>query len=169
MIGCSITSDDNLFLDLYVVGYDPISMNLIWFTQLALSLASKWCLWRKRALISSYQPPRLLYESECNLWRIIYKTATVRMNLLVRHFFLVIFSNGFYLGIVSSQPSSSSTLQKTRNAITSTEVTPTRSGNECPCGITGGNGRIVGGDDADVEEYPWQVRKNLACRESSSV
>ena len=110
------------------------------------------------------------------------------MNLLVRHFFLVIFSNGFYLGIVGNgQPSSSSTLQKTRNAITSTEVTPTgeastttRSGNECPCGITGANGRIVGGDDADVEEYPWQVRrigrrqcylvrKNLACRESSSV
>ena len=98
------------------------------------------------------------------------------MNLLVRHFFLVIFSNGFYPGIMSSQPSSSSTLQKTRNAITSTEVTPTgeastttRSGNECPCGITGANGRIVGGDDADVEEYPWQVRKNLAYRESSSV
>ena len=120
--------------------------------------------------------PRLLYESECNLWRLIYKTATVRMNLLVRHFFLVIFSNGFYHGIVSSQPSSSSTLQKARNAITSTEVIPigeasatTRSGNECPCGITGGNGRIVGGDDANVEEYPWQVGKNRACRESSSV
>ena len=96
------------------------------------------------------------------------------MNLLVRHFFLVIFSNGFYLGIMSSQPYS--TLQKAKIAITSTEVTPTgeastttRSGNECPCGITGGNGRIVGGDDADVEEYPWQVRKKRAYTESSSV
>merc|ERR1711971_90008 len=90
----------------------------------------------------------------------------VRMNLPVSCFFLVVFSNGFYLGTEGSQASSR---LKTRNDITSSEATPISEGpkstsaisNECPCGIKGsndeGDGRIVGGDDADVQEYPWQV------------
>merc|ERR1711971_1022998 len=90
----------------------------------------------------------------------------VRMNLPVSCFFLVVFSNGFYLGTEGSQASSR---LKTRNDISSEEATPISEGpkstsaisNECPCGIKGsndeGDGRIVGGDDADVQEYPWQV------------
>merc|ERR1711971_873245 len=91
----------------------------------------------------------------------------VRMNPPVSRFFLVIFSNGFYPGTQGSQ--TSSTLI-TRNDIISSEATPLSkaststsesASNECPCGIKGsndeGDGRIVGGDDADVQEYPWQV------------
>merc|ERR1719239_842901 len=107
---------------------------------------------------------------------IIYKTAEtcqqntsrffrVRMNLPLSHFFLVIFSNGFYPGTEGGQALSSST----RNDITSSEATPiskaststSATSNECPCGIKGsndeGDGRIVGGEDAEVQEYPWQV------------
>ena len=82
------------------------------------------------------------------------------MNLPVSNFFLVIFSNGFYPGTEGSQALSS----LTRNDITSSEEASTSTSatsNECPCGIKGsndeGDGRIVGGEDAEVQEYPWQV------------
>jgi len=72
----------------------------------------------------------------------------------------VIFSNGFYPGTEGSQALSS----LTRNDITSSEEASTSTSatsNECPCGIKGsndeGDGRIVGGEDAEVQEYPWQV------------
>ena len=91
------------------------------------------------------------------------------MDFPVSCFFLVIFSNGFYPGTEGSQASSR---LKTRNEITSSEATPigeaskatSAISNECPCGIKGsydeGDGRIVGGDDADVQEYPWQVMED---------
>ena len=88
------------------------------------------------------------------------------MNLPLSHFFLVIFSNGFFSGTEGGQALSS----LTRNDITSTEeATPiskaststSATSKECPCGIKGsndeGDGRIVGGEDAEVQEYPWQV------------
>ena len=85
------------------------------------------------------------------------------MDFPVSCFFLVIFSNGFYPGTEGSQ-------LITRNEITSSEVTPSGKAstsaisNKCPCGIKGsndeGDGRIVGGDDADVQEYPWQVMED---------
>ena len=90
----------------------------------------------------------------------------VRMDFPVSCFFLVIFSNGFYPGTEGSHPSSRFI---TRNDITSSEATPigeaststSAISNACPCGIKGsndeGDGRIVGGDDADVQEYPCQV------------
>ena len=88
------------------------------------------------------------------------------MNLPLSHFFLVIFSNGFFPGKEGSQALSRLI---TRNDITSSEATsiskaPTSTSatsKECPCGIKGsndeGDGRIVGGEDAEVQEYPWQV------------
>merc|ERR1711971_1185434 len=87
----------------------------------------------------------------------------VRMNPPVSCFFLLIFYPGTEGSHVLSR-------LKTRNDITSSEeATPISEAststsaisNACPCGIKGsndeGDGRIVGGDDADVQEYPWQV------------
>ena len=83
------------------------------------------------------------------------------MNLPLSHFFLVIFSNGFFPGKEGSQALSRLI---TRNDITSSEEASTSTSaasKECPCGIKGnndeGDGRIVGGEDAEVQEYPWQV------------
>ena len=75
------------------------------------------------------------------------------MNRPVGQFFLLIFFNGFYSETEGGSASSSST---------STEAsTIFQISKECLCGIRGsGGGRIVGGEDADVQEYPWQVRKN---------
>ena len=79
------------------------------------------------------------------------------MTLPPSHFFLIIISIGFY-----AAASSSSTSEKTI-AVTKPSkfiVFPTSTTvDDCACGLKGkdGDGRIVGGDDAGAQEYPWQV------------
>ena len=66
----------------------------------------------------------------------------------------VIISNGFH-----SLASSISILQSKRDAIITTAAP-----RNCPCGVKGsdsGGGRIVGGDDAEPHEYPWQVGEKM--------
>ena len=69
------------------------------------------------------------------------------MKLPITPAIFVIISNGCQL--------SASSLSTPQNKMT----VPPRN---CPCGVKGsdsGGGRIVGGDDAEPHEYPWQVGK----------
>ena len=70
---------------------------------------------------------------------------SARMRLPITPAIFVIISNGCHL--------SASSLSTPQNKMTATL-------SNCPCGAKGsdsGGGRIVGGDDAEPHEYPWQV------------
>ena len=69
------------------------------------------------------------------------------MKLPITPAIFAIISNGFH-----SLASSLSTPQNNMTAAPS----------NCPCGVKGsktGGGRIVGGEDAEPHEYPWQVNR----------
>ena len=72
---------------------------------------------------------------------------SARMKLPIAPAIFAIISNGFHL--------SASSLSTPQNKMTTAP-------SNCPCGEKGSNsggGRIVGGDDAEPHEYPWQVGK----------
>jgi len=67
------------------------------------------------------------------------------MKLRIAPAIFAIISNGFHL--------SASSLSTPQNKMTTAP-------SNCPCGVKGSNsggGRIVGGEDAEAHEYPWQV------------